>query len=65
MNSNSNYFPNKTTSNKHHIVSMINKLDASNNNEYVKNKLLLDDERMKDLEKDKLKKMKESLDGIG
>ena len=28
MNSNSNYFPNKTTSNKHHIVSMINKLDS-------------------------------------
>lgn len=48
MSGNSNYFPNKTTSNKHHIVSMINKLD-SGSNEYVKNKLLLDDERMKDL----------------
>jgi hypothetical protein len=43
---------------------MINKLDAGSG-EYVKNKLLLDDERMKDLEKEKLKKMKESLDGIG
>lgn len=48
MNSNSNYFPNKTTSNKHHIVHLINKLD-SNSGEYVKNKLLLDDEHMKDL----------------
>lgn len=64
MNSNSNYFPNKTTSNKHHIVNLINKLDT-NSNEYVKNKILLDEDRMKDLEKEKLKKMKESLDGIG
>lgn len=38
------YFPNKTTSSKHHIVSMINKLDT--NAEFVKNKLLLDDEKM-------------------
>jgi hypothetical protein len=45
MNSNSNYFPNKTTSNKNHIVNMINKLD--NTSDYVKNKLLLDDERLK------------------
>lgn len=45
MNSNSNYFPNKTTSNKNHIVNMINKLD--NTSDYVKNKLLLDDEKLK------------------
>lgn len=40
---NNTYFPNKTTSSKHHIVSMINKLDT--NAEFVKNKLLLDDEK--------------------
>ena len=41
---NNTYFPNKTTSSKHHIVSMINKLDS--NAEFVKNKILLDDEKM-------------------
>ena len=41
---NNTYFPNKTTSSKHHIVSMINKLDT--NAEFVKNKLLLDDEKL-------------------
>lgn len=45
---NNTYFPNKTTSSKHHIVSMINKLDTANNAEFVKNKLLLDDEKMKE-----------------
>jgi hypothetical protein len=58
------YFPNKTTSNpKNSIVSLINKLDQ-NSEGYVKNKILLDEQQMK-LEQAKIKKMKESLDGIG
>jgi hypothetical protein len=55
------YFPNKTTSNKNHIVSMINKLD-DNPNGYAQNKILLEDEKH---DRERLKKMKESLDGIG
>jgi len=50
----SNYFPNKTTSNKNHIVSLINKLD-DNPNIYTKNRLLDDDH---DHNRDRLKKMK-------
>jgi hypothetical protein len=42
---------------------MINELD-NNTTDYVKNKLLLDDEKMRELEGN-TKKMKESLDGIG
>jgi len=38
------YFPNKTTSNKNYIVTMINRND-DNPNDYGKNKLLLDDEK--------------------
>jgi len=55
------YFPNKTTSNKNHIVSMINKLDNSPNN-YAKNKILIEED---DHNHDKQRKMKESLCGIG
>lgn len=44
VSSSSNLFPNRTTSNKNHIVNMINQLD---NGEYAKNKLLLDDAKMK------------------
>jgi hypothetical protein len=38
------YYPNKTTSNKHHIVAMINSHDSTN--EYGKNKILLDEKKM-------------------
>lgn len=55
------YFPNKTASTKNHIVSMINKLD-DNPNDYAKNKILLEDEKN---EREKQRKMKESLCGIG
>ena len=60
------YYPNKTTSNangKHHIVAMINQQDSSPQ-EYGKNKLVLDERRMVELERGRAKG-KECLDGIG
>ena len=48
MKSGSSLYPNKTTSNKNHIISMINKLD-DNPSGYVKNKILLDDEKMDEM----------------
>ena len=48
MKSGSSLYPNKTTSNKNHIISLINKLD-DNPSGYVKNKILLDDEKMDEM----------------
>jgi hypothetical protein len=58
------YFPNKTTSNKNHIVRMILEHD-SDPNFFGKNNILLDEEKLRELELQKLKRMKESLQGIG
>lgn len=63
MKAGSSLFPNKTTG-KNHIVNLINKLD-DNPSGYGKNKLLLEEDKMEEMEKMKIKKMKESLDGIG
>lgn len=60
----SNYFPNRTTSNKHHpIVQLINSQDVAPD-EYRQNKILIDDQN-DELEREKLRRMKDSLDGIG
>ena len=66
MKGGNHYYPNKTTSNnnKHHIVALINQQD-SNPHEYGKNKLLLDEKKMNELEQARGRRGKESLDGIG
>ena len=62
------YYPNKTNSNKasskHHIVALINQQDTSPH-EYGKNKILLDEKKMSELEQQRNRRGKESLDGIG
>lgn len=59
MKGGSSYYPNKTTSNKanskHHIVSLINQQD-SNPNEYGKNKILLDEKKMSELELERIRR---------
>ena len=60
----SGYYPNKTTSNKkHHIVAMINQHDLTPN-EYGKNKLVLDERKMSELEQQNMKHNKQSPDAI-
>lgn len=61
------YYPNKTTSNKNnknHIVALINKQDT-NPHEYGKNKLLIEEHKLEEQERERSRKGKESLDGIG
>jgi hypothetical protein len=59
------YFPNRTTSNKNHpIVQLINSQDECPH-EYKQNKILLEDSAHDEQERERLKKMRESLDGIG
>jgi hypothetical protein len=60
------YFPNRTTSKKNHpIVQLINSQDESPH-EYKQNKILIEDHaHLEEQERERLRRMKESLDGIG
>ena len=58
------YFPNKTTSNQNKIVRFIQDND-DNPNIFGKNNILLDEEKLREIELQKLNRMKESLHGIG
>ncbi len=60
------YFPNRTTSNKNHpIVQLISSQDQSPH-EYKQNKILLEDHAaQEEHERERLRRMRESLDGIG
>lgn len=51
------YFPNKTTSNKNHIVQMILEHDKDPNN-FGKNNILLDEQKLMELEQMKIKRLK-------
>lgn len=60
----SSYFPNRTTSNRNHIVRMILEFDKDPD-DFGKNNLVLDEDKLRELEREKLKRLKESLHGIG
>ena len=58
------YFPNKTTSRNNHIVQMIMEFDNEPQN-FVKNNILMDQEKFRELEAQKMRRIKASIHGFG